>query len=57
MDENKIAPDKMNKSIILEIINEDQTTEQYKCSEKTILKDNLTNFSKKINTQFDSLFF
>ena len=57
MDENKIAPDKINKSIILEIINEDQTTEQYKCNEKTILKDNLTNFSKKINTQFDSLFF
>ena len=57
MDEDKIAPDKINKSIILEIINEDQTTEQYKCSEKTILKDNLTNFSKKINTQFDSLFF
>ena len=57
MDEDKIAPDKMNKSIILEIINEDQTTEQYKCNEKTILKDNLTNFSKKINTQFDSLFF
>jgi hypothetical protein len=41
----------------LEIINEDQTKEIYKCHENTILKDNLSNFAKKINKQIDSLFF
>ena len=57
MNENKIAPYKLDKFIILEIINEDQTKEIYKCHENTILKDNLSNFAKKINKQIDSLFF